>query len=331
MDIDLNKELDGGDDGTATATLPPVTPAPQAPPVADEPLPSDYKSLMELHQQLYHAIPREKSKAARAKLTERHAIVKSRLAAMQNGPPPPVITADHAAVQKRAHLDRPANRAATLEKLRAAKAAFEADPEYFSKISLTPLRHVSPVVSYMLTPMCPGVLLAVANLREAIVRYQVELLQNWGPLHPDHRLNEIRAELANCSDPQRNKDLQDEVAILSLPTAALTARNLRVLFQQKWEAVEFAHWRLLAACQIDLESAQADCIESEKLFFESHPLKLAHERTSASQVWESTLRQIEQLLQQPAIAPLPELSGSAPKTGDSTALYSLLGLGVLNE
>lgn len=90
-----NTEWDGGDDGVAVAAPLPVTSAPQAAPVAvaDEPLPSDYKSLMALHQQLYRSIPLEKSEAARAKLNKRHTLVRRRLAEMQNGPAAPSIGA----------------------------------------------------------------------------------------------------------------------------------------------------------------------------------------------------------------------------------------------
>ena len=326
-----NKEWDGGDDGTATATLPPTPTALQAAPaaVSEQPLPDDYKGLMAEHQRLYHAIPREKSKAARAKLTERHAIVKSRLATLQNGPSHPSITADDHARTAIARHTRPASRAARLEKLKAAVAAKGGDDQCFLKISAKPLRPVSAVIQWLLAR--PGVQLSVAVLREAVTRYEIQRLENFGLAYPVERLTELRSQLADCTEPSVIKELQSEAANLALPTAATTARNIRNALQIAWQTVEDANWRLLTSCQIELEAAREDSLAAERMLFETHPLRLPHEPTSASRCYDATIKHVEQLLQPGAGVALPELSGSVPKTAEHTALSALLHLGVLAD
>ena len=320
---DPNSEWDGGEIGVATAT--------QAAPVAvaDEPLPEGYKDLMAEHQRIYRAIPREKSRATRAKLTERHAIVKSRLAAMQNGPPAPSILATENAVVDASRRNRHVGRAGRLEKLRAAKAAFEADPEYFLKIPAKPLRPVSPVIEFLLTR--PGVLLSVAVLREALVPYLVQLLGDFGLAFPVDRLAEIKIQLTDCTEPGVIKELQNEAATLSLPTAAITARNTRIALQGAWQPVEDANWRLLNCCLIELEAIREHSVEMEKILFSRNPVSLPHEATSASLCYDCTIKHIEQLLQPSGGSAMPELNGAAPRMSDHTALSSLLHIDVLAD
>lgn len=328
-DFDPNKEWDGGEDGVATATLPPV-PAPQAATAVEEqPVPSDYNGLMAEHKRLYNAIPREGSKAARAKLTERHGIVKSRLAALQNGPAVPSIGAGENALVEAGRRNRHVHRATLLDKLRAAKAAFESDPEWFLKIEAKPLRPVSPVIAWLLSRN--PVLNSIAWIRQVLTTYEIQRLEQFGQAYPVERLAEIKSQLTNCTEQGVIRELQNEAATLSLPTAATTARNTRIALQSAWQPVEDANFRLLACCQMELEAAREDSVAAERILFETHPLKLPHEPTSASRVFDPTINHIEQLLQPSGGLAMPELTGRAPNTSVHTALTSLLNLGVLAD
>lgn len=299
--------------------------------VAEEsPVPESYKELMAEHQRLYRAIPSEKSKATRQKLTERHAIVKSKLAAMQNGAPAPTITADHCATIAQARLNQPATRAARLRKLKDALAVAEGDEaiegakKSFLAIPMTPLRPVSDVIQMFLK--CPWVAISVAVLREAIATYEVQLLECWPIAHPAERLIEIRdAEISNCADPEKIRELHAEAARLASPTATLTAQNTRLVLQKLWGPVKDAEFRLLAQCQIELERGMSDeQLAHERKLPETHPLK----------IFDLTRQDIERRIADlfgASEQALPQLNGVPPKTSEQTALTSLLGLGVLAD
>lgn len=296
--------------------------------LAEGPLPTNFKGLMDLHRKLYDAIPHVKNKSVRERMTARHTEVKRRLNQMQQIPRGPVITADdHASIAK-ARSNHPQTRASALEKLRAALAAsndaetYRGVNTYVLKMPLTPIRPVNAAIRALL--QCPGVALAIAGLRSALLRYKIAYLENFNQANPADRMAELKDhEIPSCADAGKLADLHAEATALSSPTAAIAAHSARVALQKAWEPVKDAERVLLWACESELENCGEEQLTYERSLPKDSPLK----------VFDTILQEVKARLAEstgPDVK-LPQLRGAAPRTGDQTVLTSLLGLGVLAD
>jgi hypothetical protein len=204
-------------------TNPTPTGSSLAPDLLGGELPKDIKSLRAMLTRIDNAEPRTRTETYQ--LRERRKAVAAAIFPLENGTPAPVMTADDQAQQSRGICNRSAAgemRKQLLSLLLTPESRKPALPAAMpSQFHLERLPAMPRVI------LEPDVHQALADARALCAEFEIHFIDHEAEMFPEHAGLEVRARLANETDPAKARELAEQLNRLSSPGAAALASHIR--------------------------------------------------------------------------------------------------------
>lgn len=301
--------------------------------LTSQPVPGDSAGLHAEHRFLWglrHS-GRTFSTATMAAAAARHKLVIDALNELEQGKVRPVRPGPGHSVSGRPRPGSSAARAANLAAYKTALQLESETPGYFYSLPQIPSRAVPPWISWLLRQ--DTVQMSVGDVRGALTAFQVKYLEAWNIVHFKDRIAELQLEISDAKDSAEIKALQEELAILQLPTAPDAASANAGLLSDAFFKAEGEIRLLLLFCKDELQVELTKVLLSELEMYENHicgPLPV--QKTSAAvKAIEDAIALIDAELSRKAehskIA-RPH-AGPVPPNADQTALNHIFGLSIL--
>jgi hypothetical protein len=297
--IDQNIEEDGSDYSAETNIRLPAGPTPSVTPLP-MPLPTDFKSLLELLQatRAEHVAILSSPRSTASLRRQSNANVAAVGRAMhqcQLCPPAPNIDADDLARARLARLAGDETRRTKLAKLgELASLPIGSLPVSISE-------NVSPQLRRVLAD--PGVQNGIQVTLFGLVSYALKYYENFDAVFPNARIAELQHRLSCGVSADERKAIGEELLRLQSAATEQVMHCASVEVMKSFELTETNLHCLVTVAHECAETLRTQAVEAEKFFFASQGVP--HQTTFASRQWDYVAGTLDAIMFPPANASAP--------------------------